>query len=198
MASVPEKLPRAGSECSRGGAPEDVSAFQPNPRARNGLARLTMQRPIIGDPKVRGPKIQGLKKRPEFLHVAGGSRWVGEAFVLQARARRTGLEAPARTGFTASRKVGNAVARNRARRRLKEAARMVLADAGQIGHDYVLVARRGALCHPFSEILSDLGKAVQKVHNKLLSGEGRAPGRQARGDTRRTHNQATSEAKRRT
>ncbi len=189
MASVPEKLPGAGSGCWPGGVPEVASAFQPDPRARaqTGLTRHTMRR----------PKIRGLKKRPEFVYVAGGSRWVSKAFVLQARQRRTDTEAPARTGFTASRKVGNAVARNRARRRLKEAVRMTLADTGQSGHDYVVVARRGALCHPFSEIVSDLGKAVQKVHNKLESSERRKPRRQASGHAHRHPRQTAGEVKRR-
>ena len=74
---------------------------------------------------------------------------------------------------------------------------MMLADIGQTGHDYVLVARRGALCHPFSDIVSDLGKAVQKVHNKLQSGAPAVPGRQASGRAHRRHNQVTSGAKRR-
>jgi len=126
-----------------------------------------------------------LKKRAEFLFVAGGARYVSEAFVLQARRRRGDPGAKPRGGFTASRKVGNAVARNRARRRLKEAARQVLEKAAIEGHDYVLVARQAAVSHPFADILIDLGKAVQKVHYRIetgnCGGQERKPGRRRRG-----------------
>jgi ribonuclease P protein component len=109
-----------------------------------------------------------LKKRVQFRAAARGERWVGDAFVLQARRRPDAERAEVpRAGFTASRKVGNAVERNRARRRLKEAARRTLAQAGRPGHDYVLVARRGALAHPFARLLADLETAVSRVHRKL-------------------------------
>lgn len=70
-----------------------------------------------------------------------------------------------RFGFTCSRKVGNSVARNFARRRLREAARLILAARARPGWDYVLVGRPGATAErPFPQLLQDLERAVEKVH----------------------------------
>jgi ribonuclease P protein component len=126
--------------------------------------------------------MERLKKRAQFLAAARGERWVSEAFVLQARMRGDANEAP-RTGFTASRKVGNAVARNRARRRLKEAAKLVLDAAGRPGHDYVVVARGRALTHPFADILADLERAAGGVHRKLERKAGPGEPRRSEGPT---------------
>ncbi len=71
-----------------------------------------------------------------------------------------------RIGFTASRKVGIAVARNRARRRLKAAADRVLPQGGRPGFDYVVIARTGTLTRRFSDLVSDLETALKRVHEK--------------------------------
>jgi ribonuclease P protein component len=71
--------------------------------------------------------------------------------------------APARVGFTASRKVGNAVARNRARRRLQAAACDVLSARAKAGWDYVLIARQATLERPYDALLSDLDKALSRL-----------------------------------
>jgi ribonuclease P protein component len=85
------------------------------------------------------------------------------AFVLQARDR--GEPGEIRVGFTCSRKVGNAVARNRAKRRLREAARLVLPQAGHPGWDYVLIGRRDATAdRPFDRLLDDLRQALDRIH----------------------------------
>lgn len=91
------------------------------------------------------------------------------AFVLQAR-KRTQTEAPdtptaIRIGFTCSRKVGNAVARNRAKRRLREIARAVIPSAGREGWDYVLIGRKDATAtRDFRDLLTDLNRAMDRVH----------------------------------
>jgi len=72
-----------------------------------------------------------------------------------------------RVGFTASRKIGNAVARNRARRRLKAAAKALLPLYGQPGNDYVLVARRETLTRTFDGLLCDLKSALVAAHTRL-------------------------------
>jgi ribonuclease P protein component len=106
--------------------------------------------------------IRRLKRRPEFLAVASsGLKAAAPGVVLQARPR--GDQEPLRVGFTASRKVGGAVVRNRARRRLKAAAEEVLAQRGRLGHDYVLIARSETVRRPFALLLDDLGRALGRV-----------------------------------
>lgn len=110
-----------------------------------------------------------LKRRPEFLAVAASRRkWVAPGFILQAMRRpEDSIVPPApRIGFTASRKVGNAVERNRARRRLKAAVAAVLPKAGEPGFDYVLIARTETIKRPFADLVADLETALKRVHEK--------------------------------
>ena len=107
-----------------------------------------------------------LKQRREFLATAAGRRWVTPAFVLQAAPRPEPAGGDAREvglGFTASRRVGKAVARNRARRRLREAARAVLPGPAEPGYNYVIVARPAALTCPFSRLVEDLSTALARI-----------------------------------
>jgi len=104
-----------------------------------------------------------LKRRADFLRVAKGKRMPCPAFLVQARAR--GDESPFRVGFTCSKKVGNAVMRNRAKRRLREIARLVMAGQGQAGWDYVLVGRPDAtVSRDFGAMCADLEHVLQKLH----------------------------------
>ncbi len=88
--------------------------------------------------------------------------------VLQLRVRSgaddTGKEA--RVGFTASRRVGGAVQRNRAKRRLREAARAVLENGARANFDYVIIARRAVLSRSFDAVLDDLKTAAARLHKK--------------------------------
>jgi ribonuclease P protein component len=103
-----------------------------------------------------------LKRRAEFLRVAAkGRRAPMPGLVLQALAR--GDEAPARIGFTVTRKVGNAVVRNRTRRRLKEAARLLLRDHPVSGVDLVVVGRDKTRARPFVALQEDLRRALAKA-----------------------------------
>ena len=89
-------------------------------------------------------------------------------FVLQTAPVPAELAGPAiRVGFTVSRKVGNAVARNRAKRRLRAAAHELLPLLGRPGHDYVLVARGTTVARPFAALLSDITTAMKSAHRKL-------------------------------
>lgn len=106
------------------------------------------------------PKIETLTQRSDFLRAARAPRRATAGFVLQIRDRRDGSDT-IRIGYTCSKKVGNAVARNRAKRRLREIARLVLPDHGTRGHDYVLIGRAGKTANlPFDTLLRDLHRAV--------------------------------------
>ncbi|HTT78434.1 MAG TPA: ribonuclease P protein component [Stellaceae bacterium] len=107
-----------------------------------------------------------LKARADFLRVAASRRSAARpGLVLQAApAPPTGQPGPAvRVGFTASRRVGNAVARNRAKRRLRAAAAAVLARRGVPGTDYVLIARNGTGARRYALLLADLEGALRQI-----------------------------------
>ena len=109
-----------------------------------------------------GPAAGRLKRRAEFLRVASqGSRAAVHGLVLQALPR--GDDAPARLGFTVTKKVGNSVVRNRTRRRLKEAARLVLGDAPVLGHDLVLIGRDATRGRDFADLKDDVRRALRKA-----------------------------------
>ena len=104
--------------------------------------------------------MERLRQRADFLAAASGAKAPTAGFVLQARKRGEG-SGPARVGFTVSRKVGNAVERNRVRRRLREVVRLAPGLPG--GHDYVLIGRRAALALPFEQISDDFRRALRRV-----------------------------------
>ncbi|SDJ14491.1 ribonuclease P protein component [Lutimaribacter saemankumensis] len=86
--------------------------------------------------------------------------------MVQARDRRDGTDA-IRVGFTCSKKVGNAVARNRAKRRMREAARAILPSHGRPGWDYVLIGRANeTAARPFEALKADLIFALHKLHGE--------------------------------
>ncbi|WP_371931262.1 ribonuclease P protein component [Nioella sp. MMSF_3534] len=114
------------------------------------------------------PIVETLTKRPDFLRAARAARAPAPAFLLQARRRREdeGV-APdlVRVGFTCSKKVGNAVARNRAKRRLREIARAILPLEGRPGWDYVLIGKANdTAARPMEDMLNDLQRALRKIH----------------------------------
>jgi ribonuclease P protein component len=106
--------------------------------------------------------MQRLTRRAEFLAARDGPHASAGTFLLQAKKRRDAGDP--RVGFTISKKTGSAVERNRIRRRLREAARNVIENAGKRGFDYVLIARRDALGVPFATLVADLERALRKVH----------------------------------
>ena len=103
--------------------------------------------------------IERLRKRPDFLLAAKASFCARGAVVLQDR-DRCDASVLVRVGFTATRKVGGAVVRNRAKRRLREAARALVPRFGRPGHDYVFIARGGAPTRPWLRLLDDVKSAL--------------------------------------
>ncbi len=124
-------------------------------------------------------KMGRLTRRPEFLRVASArQKAAAPGLVLQARPR--GDDDPVvRVGFTASKKVGNAVARNRARRRLREAVRTIIPALGRPGTDYVIIARAATVKRPFQALLSDLEGAVRRLGSADRKARSAAPERQS-------------------
>jgi ribonuclease P protein component len=115
--------------------------------------------------------MERLRQRADFLLAAAAHKVHATAFVLQARRRDD--DGPARFGFTVSRKVGTAVERNRARRRLKEMVRLTTMERVKPGHDYVLVARRAALTRSFGQMIEDFDRALLGVSSR--QGRGKRP-----------------------
>jgi ribonuclease P protein component len=107
--------------------------------------------------------MERLKQRADFLATATGRRVPAGPFVLQARQRDD--RGPPRVGFTVTKKTGNAVERNRIRRRLRELVRLAN-DTMQTGHDYVLIGRRVALNAPFERMSDEFTRALKRAHRK--------------------------------
>ncbi|MBA5776203.1 ribonuclease P protein component [Stappia sp. F7233] len=150
-----------------------------------------------------------LKKRSEFLAVQKGGRQHRRAFVLQSLVRgsaadavaaevpagatraRAGHAPQARVGYTVTKKVGNAVVRNRIKRRLR-AAMAKVGDCARPGTDYVIVGRQSALTQKFTDLATDLAQCLRqagsKAEGKGRSGKPRGPRRpaKARDDQRRS------------
>lgn len=128
--------------------PHPVAAARPQD---DGTAAFRMSMPPV------------IAKRADFLAASRALRQGTPGFLLQARDRGDG--APFRVGFTCSKKIGNAVMRNRAKRRLREVARLHLPQGARAGWDYVLVGRPEAtVSRDFADLCRDLAYALRKIH----------------------------------
>lgn len=160
IAEAPEAQPAV---LSLAPVTEDLAAGTPSAAATPGAMRLDT-----------------LRQRADFLRAASARRQSAGSFLVQARDRGDD-SAVTRVGFTASKKVGNAVLRNRAKRRLREIARDALPRLGRAGWDYVLVARPGAtITRDFAALRADLEGALRVLHRERSAGERPAGGKSAR------------------
>jgi len=115
-------------------------------------------------------KILTLRKRGEFLAVArDGQRVITKGLILQATKNMNFSDNnTARLGFTVSGRTGNAIVRNRIKRRLREVARQVVPQLAHSGFDYVVIGRKAALERPFEGLIKDIRYAMHNVHPKNL------------------------------
>ena len=112
-------------------------------------------------PNAQAP-VKRLKRRAEFLLVASKGRKAAATGVVVQALRRADLD-PVRLGFTVTKQVGNAVVRNRTKRRLREAARALLRERELPGLDLVLIGRDGTAARDFALLKDDLRRALEKT-----------------------------------
>jgi len=130
--------------------------------------------PVLSTKTVAGahpppPVIGTLRRRADFLRAARARRAAMPGLTLQARRRDPAEAAPdlLRLGITCSKKIGNAVTRNRAKRRLRAIARDVLGKHGRAGWDYVLIGRPGiTVTRPYAALGDDLARALARIHGE--------------------------------
>ncbi len=115
-------------------------------------------------------RVGRLRQRRDFLRVAAArNKWVAPGLILQARPRRNDNQAddaevaPMRVGFTASRKVGNAVTRNRVKRRLRAAVSELFPVHAEPGFDYVLIGRRATAARDYAALLKDMRAGLKRL-----------------------------------
>ena len=137
---APARLPVADGH---GGRPQDPEC-SPRPRPQEAQ-RLTI-----------------LRKRSDFLAANAGRRAATPGFILLIRDRQDGDPAK-RIGFTVTKKIGNAVVRNRMKRRFRELAREIVPTSGHSGSDHVMIGRSGGIERQFSELRRDLTQALAKA-----------------------------------
>jgi ribonuclease P protein component len=125
--------------------------------------------------------MERLKKRAEFIAVAGGARASRRGFLLQKRDPKADeATRPPRFGFTVTKKMGNSPERNRIRRRLREAVRLSGVDHAASGTDYVLIGRRAALSQPFDRLVTDLISGLDALAQPPSRGRETGPGQGAK------------------
>ncbi len=114
-----------------------------------------------------------LKKRSEFIYVtANGKKWVTHGFILVASAQREkskpDLECLPRVGFTATKKIGNSVVRNKAKRILRALSQEVLTSSNTPAWDYVIIARKALTTSNYENLKKDFRWAIKKLEAKIV------------------------------
>ncbi len=178
---TPPRLPCAYGNESRSQDPERTSRTWPEVAERVSAGAAVMSAPKADKTKTAGaegpaavsvcagdPTLATLTLRRDFLAAARARRAPAPAFMLQARKRRDDETVPpaqTRIGYTCSKKVGNAVARNRAKRRLRAIAHEVLPTHGKPGWDYVLIGRaEKTASRDYVDLKADLVRALNQIH----------------------------------
>ena len=168
LAHGDQERPQGAGPASRQGPPEAVG---------------------LGPSQVQTLALERLRLRREFLFVAQGPAERRKNVVVQAR-QRVPFRGAAGTGFTSTKKIGNAVIRNRSRRRLREGVRALLPRLGLAGVDYVFIARIQTADCPWPQLLDDVETALVSLRRRILAGEDAQPprisrpGKSSQGDPR--------------
>ncbi len=174
-AQTAPRVPRAHGDEERPENPGLASRQGPQASERLGSERLSdsgPKRALPTDINTLPLEVQRLRLRREFLFVASGYSERRKLIVVQGRRREPGRPI-AGEGFTTTKKIGNSVVRNRARRRLREAARMLLPHLGVAGADYVFIARQDTAEAPWARLLDDMEIALISLRRRLLpAGDG--------------------------
>jgi ribonuclease P protein component len=143
----------------------------------------------VGDRVTPQIRVERIKRRADFLRAQKFRRQFTPGLTLEACPSPGDAAGPrqCRLGVTASRKVGSAVKRNRAKRRLRAAAAALLPLLGREGHDYVLIAKGATLTRPYAALIADLTKALMAAHTGLEAApagrpKGGSGGSEARND----------------
>ena len=108
-------------------------------------------------------ELGGLKSRSEFLFVRHGMSAARPTLVIQARQNSRRNHSCISVGFTATKKIGNAVTRNRCKRRMRALARIALSEFGMLGYDYVFIARAGTATANWESLRTDAQKALLRL-----------------------------------
>ena len=139
------------------------SGQSPRPRPQAPVGLIPLSKLALDNPASCAVKVSRLQKRADFLRLARGLRHSTEGLVLQMQSNPED-GAGVRAGFTATKKLGNAVVRNRTKRRLREVARLVLPLFAKPGFDYVLIGREATASRPLTLLVEDLKRALARVH----------------------------------
>lgn len=120
------------------------------------------------------PEVNVIKKREDFLLAAkSGFKFVKPSVVVQSRQRNDegGVSPEIRIGFTATKKLGNAVIRNRAKRRLRAAAAKLVPELGLQGCDYVFIGREEVYKGKFTNLLRDMRHSLRRLADQMIDGK---------------------------
>ena len=171
-AQAPPRFPLAHGDEER---PEGAGgASRQGPQTPQRLGHSGPRRALPTDINTPLLEVERLRIRREFLFAAEGYNERKRFLVVQGR-RRTPPRPQAGEGFTTTKKIGGSVVRNRARRRLREAARMLLPQLGVAGADYVFIARQETATAPWGRLLDDMETALISLRRRLLPAGDGAP-----------------------